>query len=171
MFLLCFSPILVTRMLWRIVRCELHISETSSLKRNAVAAVKCPPIGHLTMATAYLFEKLISEICSFHRIELRHRHRALLYKMKKPIEHIRGCSQISLSYFGIIWTPYHLWYARDIFWRPPYPLTVGNDIYEQFEMHWKYSRNCQKARVNKNFCKRNAFLPYILLDMKESMTK
>ena len=32
------------------------------------------------MATAYFFEELVSEICSFHRIELCHRHRALLYE-------------------------------------------------------------------------------------------
>ena len=33
------------------------------------------------MATAYLYKELISEICGFHRIELRHRDQALLYKM------------------------------------------------------------------------------------------
>ena len=35
--------------------------------------------GQFMMATAALFKELVSEICSFHRIELCHRHRALLY--------------------------------------------------------------------------------------------
>ena len=41
--------------------------------------------GHFMMATAYLFKELVSEICSFHRIELHHRHRALLYVCMKCI--------------------------------------------------------------------------------------
>ena len=53
-----------------------------SSKIYAVAIIKCPPIGQFMMATAYFFEELISEICSFHRIELRHRDRALLYVRK-----------------------------------------------------------------------------------------
>ena len=53
------------------IRWKLHISERSSFLKYAVAIIKCPMGGQFMMATAYLFKELVSEICSFYRIELR----------------------------------------------------------------------------------------------------
>ena len=53
------------------IRWKLHISESSSFLKYAVAIIKCPMGGQFMMATAHLFKELVSEICSFYRIELR----------------------------------------------------------------------------------------------------
>ena len=45
---------------------------------------------------------------------------------------IRGCTLISISYFDLFWTQYHMWYPWDIFWRPPYPISMDNNIQVQF---------------------------------------
>ena len=62
-----------------------HISETSSFLRYVDSIILCPMVWHKTMATAYLFKELISEICPFHCPELTHHRRALLYSRIKFI--------------------------------------------------------------------------------------
>ena len=52
----------------------------------------------------------------------------MIHICKRICNILRGCTLISISYFDIFWTPYHMWYPWDIFWRPPYPITMDNDI-------------------------------------------
>ena len=57
---------------------KLHVSLKSSFLRYADSIVLCPMGGLKTMATVYLLKELVSEICSFHRLELTHRPELLL---------------------------------------------------------------------------------------------
>ena len=43
----------------------------------------------------------------------------------------RGCTLISISYFDMFWTPYHMWYPWVIFWRPPYPYPITMDKFSK----------------------------------------
>ena len=55
------------------------------------------------------------------------------------ISWLHSAANFARSYMGLytnivilFWhflTPYHLWYAWDIFWIPPYPIPEDNDIY------------------------------------------
>ena len=57
----------------------------SSLKRYPVGIVLCPMGGHKMIPTAYLRNELVSEICSFYRLELNYRPCSLLYNLTEFI--------------------------------------------------------------------------------------